>query len=140
VRPTLEASVREELTRILVVEDDRSVGKVVQVSLGLAGHEVKVATDAVSGELALREAGHDLVILDINLPGGTGLELLRYLREELGRRTPVIMLSGQKQEDSIVRALEWGANDYVTKPFSPRELVARVNRWTNGSGHVAQVR
>jgi two-component system phosphate regulon response regulator PhoB len=132
--------VREELTRILVVEDDRSVGKVVQVSLGLAGHEVKVATDAVSGELALREAGHDLVILDINLPGGTGLELLRYLREELGRRTPVIMLSGQKQEDSIVRALEWGANDYVTKPFSPRELVARVNRWTNGSGHVAQVR
>jgi two-component system phosphate regulon response regulator PhoB len=132
VRPTLEASVREELTRILVVEDDRSVGKVVQVSLGLAGHEVKVATDAVSGELALREAGHDLVILDINLPGGTGLELLRYLREELGRRTPVIMLSGQKQEDSIVRALEWGANDYVTKPFCPRELVARVNRWTNG--------
>jgi two-component system phosphate regulon response regulator PhoB len=131
--------VREEVSHILVVEDDRSVGKVVQVSLGLAGHDVQVATDAVSGEVAMRQDGHDLVILDINLPGGTGLELLRCLREELGRRTPVIMLSGQKQEDSIVRALEWGANDYVTKPFSPRELIARVNRWTKGSGHVAQV-
>jgi two-component system, OmpR family, phosphate regulon response regulator PhoB len=132
--------VRDEVSHILVIEDDRSVGKVVQVSLGLAGHEVHVVTDAVSGEMAMREDGHDLVILDINLPGGTGLELLRCLREDLGRRTPVIMLSGQKQEDSIVRALEWGANDYVTKPFSPRELVARVNRWTRGSGHVAQVR
>jgi two-component system, OmpR family, phosphate regulon response regulator PhoB len=130
--------VAEDGSRILVIEDDRSVGRVVQVSLGLAGHEVQVATDAVTGEVALRRDGHDLVILDINLPGGTGLDLLRCLREDLGRRTPVIMLSGQKQEDSIVRALEWGANDYVTKPFSPRELLARVNRWTDGSGHVAQ--
>jgi two-component system phosphate regulon response regulator PhoB len=132
--------VAEDGSRILVIEDDRSVGKVVQVSLGLAGHEVQVEGDALSGEVALRRDGHDLVILDINLPGGTGLELLRCLREDLGRRTPVIMLSGQKQEDSIVRALEWGANDYVTKPFSPRELLARVDRWTKGTGHVAQAR
>jgi two-component system, OmpR family, phosphate regulon response regulator PhoB len=132
--------VRDVVSRILVIEDDRSVGKVVQVSLGLAGHEVQVATDVLSGELAIRQNGHDVVILDINLPGGTGLELLRCLREELGLRTPVIMLSGQKQEDSIVQALEWGANDYVTKPFSPRELVARVDRWTKGSGDVAQAR
>jgi two-component system, OmpR family, phosphate regulon response regulator PhoB len=132
--------VAEDGSRILVIEDDRSVGKVVQVSLGLAGHDVQVATDAVAGEVALRQNSHDLVILDINLPGGTGLELLRCLREDLGRRTPVIMLSGHKQEDRIVRALEWGANDYVTKPFSPRELLARVNRWTKGTGHVAQVR
>jgi two-component system phosphate regulon response regulator PhoB len=132
--------VSDAMNRILVIEDDRSVGKVVQISLRLAGHDVQLATDSASGELALRQGDLDLVILDINLPGGTGLELLRCLRDELGRRTPVIMLSGQKQEESIVRALEWGANDYVTKPFSPRELVARVNRWTKGSGHVAQVR
>jgi two-component system phosphate regulon response regulator PhoB len=127
-------------SHVLVVEDDRSVGKVVQVSLGLAGHVVDLATDAVAGELAMREEVHDLVILDVNLPGGTGLGLLRCLREDLGRGTPVIMLSGQRQEDNIVRALECGANDYVTKPFSPRELIARVNRWTRGSGNVAQVR
>jgi len=128
------------MSRILVVEDDRSVGRVVEVSLGLAGHEVQLATDASAGESAIRANGHALVILDVNLPGGTGLELLRLIRHELGRTTPVIMLSGQKQEDNIVRALEWGANDYVTKPFSPRELAARVNRWTKASGHVAQVR
>jgi DNA-binding response OmpR family regulator len=128
------------MSRILVVEDDRSVGRVVEVSLGLAGHEVQLATDTSAGESAIRANGHDLVILDVNLPGGTGLELLRLIRHELGRTTPVIMLSGQKQEDNIVRALELGANDYVTKPFSPRELAARVNRWTKASGHVAQVR
>ena len=130
----------EQLNRILVVEDDRSVGKVVEVSLGLAGHEVELATDAVAGESALRASGHRLVILDVNLPGGTGLELLRLVRHELGRTTPVIMLSGQRQEDNIVRALEWGANDYVTKPFSPRELVARVNRWMKATDDVAPVR
>jgi two-component system, OmpR family, phosphate regulon response regulator PhoB len=132
--------VSEDISQILLVEDDRSVGKVVEVSLGLAGHRVQLATDAHDGAAALREDDHHLVILDVNLPGGTGLELLRLIRGELGRDTPVIMLSGQKQEDNIVRALEWGANDYVTKPFSPRELVARVNRWMKVSGDVAQVR
>ena len=126
--------------RILVVEDDRSVGRVVEVSLGLAGHDVELATDVRAGESALRTNGHSLVILDVNLPGGTGLELLRLVRQEMGRDVPVIMLSGQRQEDNIVRALEWGANDYVTKPFSPRELVARVNRWMKATGDVAPVR
>jgi DNA-binding response OmpR family regulator len=126
--------------KILVVEDDRSVGKVVEVSLGLEGHDVQLAINAQEGESALRAEDHDLVILDVNLPGGTGLELLRLVRGELVRETPVIILSGQKQEDNIVRALRWGANDYVTKPFSPRELMARVNRWMKDSGDVAPVR
>lgn len=130
----------EDVSQILLVEDDRSVGKVVEVSLGLAGHQVQLATDVHAGEEALRADGHELIILDVNLPGGTGLELLRLIRGELGRDTPVIMLSGQKQEDNIVQALEWGANDYVTKPFSPRELVARVNRWMKVSDDVAPVR
>ncbi len=128
------------MSRILLVEDDRSVDKVVEVLMGLAGHEVLIATDATAGEAAIREGGYDLAILDMNLPGGSGLELLGVLRRELKREVPVIMLSGQKQEDNIVRALERGANDYVTKPFSPRELVARVNRWMKASGDVAPVR
>jgi two-component system phosphate regulon response regulator PhoB len=125
---------------ILVVEDDPSVGKVVEVSLSLAGYGVELVTDASAGERALRKGSHDLVILDVNLPKGTGVQLLRLLREDLHSATPVIMLSGQKQEDNIVGALDWGANDYVTKPFSPRELVARVNRWMKASGDVAPVR
>jgi two-component system phosphate regulon response regulator PhoB len=128
------------MSRILLVEDDRSVDKVVEVLMSLAGHEVLIATDATAGEVAIREGGYDLAILDMNLPGGSGLELLGVLRGELKREVPVIMLSGQKQEDNIVRALERGANDYVTKPFSPRELVARVNRWMKASGDVAPVR
>jgi two-component system phosphate regulon response regulator PhoB len=128
------------MSRILLVEDDRSVDKVVEVLLELAGHEVLVATDATAGRAAIREGGYDMAILDMNLPGGSGLELLRLLRHELKREVPVIMLSGQKQEENIVRALERGANDYVTKPFSPRELVARVNRWMKASGDVAPVR
>jgi two-component system phosphate regulon response regulator PhoB len=104
-----EGPLSEKARRILVVEDDRSVGKVVQVALGLEGHHAHLVTDAMDGEAAVREGGYQLVILDINLPGGTGLQLLRCLREELARTTPVIMLSGQKQEDNIVRALErWG--------------------------------
>ena len=129
-----------EMSRILLVEDDRSVDRVVEVLLGLAGHEVRVATDATQGEAAIREGGDSLVILDMNLPGGSGLELLELLRRQLKRDVPVIMLSGQKQEESVVRALERGANDYVTKPFSPRELAARVNRWIEASGDVAPVR
>jgi two-component system phosphate regulon response regulator PhoB len=129
-----------EMSRILLVEDDRSVDRVVEVLLGLAGHEVRVATDATQGEAAIREGGDSLVILDMNLPGGSGLELLELLRRELKRDVPVIMLSGQKQEENVVRALERGANDYVTKPFSPRELAARVNRWIKASGDVAPVR
>jgi DNA-binding response OmpR family regulator len=125
------------LSHILLVEDDRSIDKVVEMLLGLAGHQVRVATDATAGEAAIREGGYDLAILDMNLPGGNGLGVLRG---ELESEVPVIMLSGQKQEDNIVRALERGANDYVTKPFSPRELVARVNRWMKASGDVAPVR
>jgi two-component system phosphate regulon response regulator PhoB len=128
------------VSHILLVEDDRSVDKVVEVLLNLAGHEVRVATDATAGEAAIREGGYDLAILDLNLPGGSGLELLGVLRGEMESEVPVIMLSGQKQEDNIVRALERGADDYVTKPFSPRELVARVNRWMKADGDVAPVR
>jgi hypothetical protein len=71
-----------EQSRILLVEDDRSVDKVVEVLMGLAGHEVRVATDATAGEAAIREGGYELAILDMNLPGRSGLELLQILAVE----------------------------------------------------------
>lgn len=118
------------MSRILVIEDDLAVGKVLAVTLHLAGHEVEVVRDIAAGRDRLEHEDFDVLLLDVNLPDGSGLDILRLLRQDLARDTPVLVLSALKQEDSVVRALELGANDYVTKPFGPRELLARVRRWT----------
>ncbi len=117
---------------ILAIDDDPVVGKVLKVTLGLAGHEVQVVTDLSEAYDALGDSRYDLILLDLNLPDGSGFDLLRHVRETLNRPTPVIVLSGLKQEHNVVRGLELGADDYVTKPFSPREVAARVERWLGG--------
>jgi DNA-binding response OmpR family regulator len=114
--------------RILVVEDDLTVAEVVVDYLRHAGLEPRHALD---GQTALDIAGTwrpDLVILDLMLPGVSGLEVCRRLRErqDAGVPLPVIMLSALSEESDRVRGLEGGADDYVTKPFSPRELALRV--------------
>jgi two-component system, OmpR family, response regulator ResD len=114
--------------RILVVEDDLTVAEVVVDYLRHAGLEPRHAVD---GHDALEIAGDwrpDLVILDLMLPGISGLEVCRRLREGRGTRVPlpVIMLTALGEESDRVAGLESGADDYVTKPFSPRELVLRV--------------
>jgi DNA-binding response OmpR family regulator len=119
------------MSRILVIEDDLAVGKVLTVSLQLARHDVRLARDVSSAADILRsEDSFDAVLLDVNLPDGSGLDILRLLRHDLGKDTPVLVLSALKQEDNVVRALELGANDYITKPFGPRELLARIKKWT----------
>lgn len=128
------------MSRILVIEDDLTVAKVVETVLSLEGHEVTVARDVSEGRAAIEGGAHAVIVLDVTLPKGTGLDLLRELRTDLALDTPVIILSGLTQEGTVVRALELGANDYVTKPFSPRELIARINRWTGGRGDVASIR
>jgi two-component system phosphate regulon response regulator PhoB len=113
---------------ILAIEDDWTVRTVLEHTLSSAGHEV----DAVPGVGEARErlaAGrYDLVLLDVNLPDGNGLDLLWLIRREHGADVPVLVLSGMRQEEAVVRGLELGADDYVTKPFSPPELLARVTR------------
>jgi DNA-binding response OmpR family regulator len=112
------------VSRILVVDDDRTVGDVVARYLQRDGHDVAVVADGLA---ALRQAvssSPDLVILDLMLPGLSGLEVFRRLRE-IGP-LPVIMLTARTGEGDRVAGLELGADDYVTKPFSPRELVLRV--------------
>jgi two-component system phosphate regulon response regulator PhoB len=116
------------VARVLVVEDDPAVAAILEVALRRAGHEVFLARDFASGKRAL-EKEVDAVVLDLNLPGGFGLDLLRRLRQELGKNTPVVVLSGLKQERHILEALRLGAQDYLTKPFSPRELVLRLERY-----------
>jgi DNA-binding response OmpR family regulator len=112
------------VSRILVVDDDRTVGDVVARYLQRDGHDVAVVADGLA---ALRQAvssSPDLVILDLMLPGLSGLEVFRKL-QEIGPM-PVIMLTARTGEGDRVAGLELGADDYVTKPFSPRELVLRV--------------
>ncbi|PRY46585.1 response regulator transcription factor [Umezawaea tangerina] len=110
--------------RVLVVDDDMTVRDVVRRYLELAGHEVRLAGD---GEAALRmfaEQPPDLVVLDLMLPGIDGLEVCRRLRQRSA--VPVVMLTALGEEEDRIAGLQLGADDYVTKPFSPRELALRV--------------
>jgi two-component system, OmpR family, alkaline phosphatase synthesis response regulator PhoP len=110
--------------RILVVEDERDIAKLLKYNLEKEGHEVFSARDGQEGlEMALEEKP-DLVILDLMLPKVDGTEVCRQIRKE--SRVPIIMLTAKKEELDRVLGLELGADDYVTKPFSVRELMARV--------------
>ncbi|MEU7015234.1 response regulator transcription factor [Streptomyces sp. 2RAF24] len=110
--------------RILVVEDDPTVAEVVAGYLGRSGFAVEHAADGSDALLRAGERPPDLVVLDLMLPGPDGLEVCRRLRET--RPVPVIMLTARGDEEDRITGLEVGADDYVTKPFSPRELVLRV--------------
>jgi DNA-binding response OmpR family regulator len=113
------------VARILVIEDEPTIAMGLEDDLRIEGHTVEVATDGVAGEAAARTGRHDLVLLDLMLPAKDGLNVCRSLRQA-GVRTPIIMLTARSQDVDKVVGLELGADDYVTKPFSPRELVARI--------------
>jgi len=113
------------LTKILIVEDDSDIALPLQDDLTLEGYEVEVVGD---GETALRrldEASFDLLLLDVMLPGVDGFDVCRQLRHS-GSKVPIILLTAKVQEAEVVMGLEQGADDYVTKPFRPRELRARI--------------
>lgn len=110
--------------KVLVVEDDRDLVELLTFTLGRAGFETLVAHEPDSALTILRENDPDLVLLDINLGGWNGLDLLAEVRRM--SRLPVILLTARDREDDKVRGLEAGADDYVTKPFSHRELIARI--------------
>jgi two-component system response regulator VicR len=109
---------------ILVVEDDRDLVDLLNFALRRAGFGVQMAHDVPTALRLLEQSHHDLAILDVNLGGGSGLEVLKDLRRR--SEIPVIMLTGRHAEDDKVLAFELGADDYVVKPFSHRELIARV--------------
>ena len=111
-------------SRILIVEDDPNTIKLVSLYLGKDGHKVMSAQDGLEGLRLAREARPDLIVLDLMLPKLDGAELCRTLREESS--VPVIMLTARVEEQDRLAGLELGADDFVTKPFSPRELAARV--------------
>jgi DNA-binding response OmpR family regulator len=113
------------VARILVVEDEPPIALGLEDDLKLEGYEVEVVRDGEMASRRAREKSFDLIILDVMLPRKDGFEVCRELRRA-GLRTPVILLTAKTQESDKVLGLELGADDYVTKPFSPRELRARV--------------
>ena len=113
------------LNRILVVEDDRSILLGLELTLKREGYEVGTAEDGREGLRLALEGNWDLIVLDVMLPGRNGFEILASLRER-GRGTSVLMLSARSAEIDRIMGLDLGADDYVTKPFSVAELLARV--------------
>ena len=112
---------------ILVVEDEPAIQSLIEVNLHRAGHVVQLAPDAETARRLIQEALPDLVLLDWMLPGMSGIDLTRLLRgEPRTRLLPIIMLTARAEERDKLQGLDLGADDYVTKPFSPRELVARI--------------
>jgi len=113
------------MTQILVVEDERELALGLEDDLKLEGYDVEVQSDGETASSRAREQAFDLIILDVMLPRKDGFEVCRELRRA-GVKTPIILLTAKAQESDKVLGLELGADDYVTKPFSPRELRARV--------------
>ena len=112
---------------ILVVEDEPAIQSLIEVNLRRAGHVVQLAPDAETARRMVQEALPDLVLLDWMLPGMSGVDFARLLRSEARTRPlPIIMLTARAEERDKIEGLDLGADDYVTKPFSPRELVARI--------------
>lgn len=112
---------------ILIVEDEPAIQELVAINLKHAGYLIVRASSAEEAEAAIREELPDLVVLDWMLPGQSGISLARKIRaDDRTRELPIIMLTARVHEEDKIQGLEVGADDYVTKPFSPKELVARV--------------
>lgn len=112
------------MSRILIVEDEVAIADLEKDYLELSGFDVEVANDGLIGLQKSLQEDYNLVILDLMLPGVDGFEICRKIREE--KNTPIIMVSAKKDDIDKIRGLGLGADDYMTKPFSPSELVARV--------------
>ncbi len=116
------------MKRILVVEDEQAIREMVGFALKKAGFQFEEVADAEQALVSIASQTPDLMLLDWMLPGMSGVDLARRLRrEELTAAIPIILLTARVEESDRVHGLEVGADDYMTKPFSPRELIARIN-------------
>ena len=120
------------MANILIIDDDPQIRDVLRITLKQAGHTVREAGDGAEGLAKALNGQDDLIVLDIGLPAIDGIELCRRLRAE--KETPVLFLTARDDEIDKVIGLEIGGDDYVTKPFSPRELVARIKSILKRSG------
>lgn len=120
--------------KILVVDDDLALADVIAFTLRRAGFQIELAHDGLTALERWRTESPDVVILDLNLPKMDGLAVCQHIRSQAS--IPILMLSVQGEDDDVVRGLELGADDYITKPFSPRQLVARIKAVMRRAGIV----
>jgi len=129
--------------RILIVEDEKPIRDMIAFGLKRAGFEVLEAQDCATAQACVADHFPDLMLVDWMLPDTSGLELTRWMKRKADtREVPIIMLTARAEEQDKIRGLEGGADDYVTKPFSARELLARINavlRRSNGSSEDEQL-
>jgi DNA-binding response OmpR family regulator len=118
--------------KTLVADDDRDLLELIGFTLAQAGYLVVKASDGVSALRTFEDESPDLVVLDINMPGASGFQVCEAIRKR--SRVPVIMLTVRGEEEDLVRALDLGADDYLTKPFSPRTLLARIKALLRRAG------
>jgi DNA-binding response OmpR family regulator len=126
------------MSQILIVEDDLDIAELVKIYLDRAGHSAEIVTNGPDALARIRSSPPDVLILDWMLPGQGGLEICRLVRHDpVIARLPIIMLTARAEESDRIAGLEIGADDYVTKPFSPEELVARVGALLRRSDRAA---
>lgn len=122
---------------VLIVDDEAAIREMIRVALEMAEFDCMEAANAQDAHASIIDHKPDLVLLDWMLPGTSGIELLRRLkREELTRELPVIMLTAKGEEDNKIQGLDVGADDYITKPFAPRELMARIKAVLRRAGQL----
>ena len=113
--------------KVLVVDDETSIREMLRLALEISDFECIEAADIHEAYRLITDDAPDIILLDWMLPGGSGIELLRRLKKEEATQTlPVIMLTAKTHEDNVIQGLEVGADDYITKPFAPKELIARM--------------
>lgn len=121
--------------KVLIVEDEVAIRDMLSMALEMADFQCIEAGDIKEGYTKILDDQPDLILLDWMLPGGSGIELLRRLkRDDISANIPVIMLTAKTTQDNVVQGLDVGADDYITKPFAPREVIARINALLRRSG------
>ena len=116
--------------RVLVVESDTDCARLIEFVLNLQGYEVTTASDLTSATEMVSNQSFGQIIMDVSLPDGSGLELLELVRKQMNLTIPVIVVSGLRQHKVNEDCMAAGATEFVTKPFSPSELVMRLGKWT----------
>ena len=125
-----------QATTLLIVDDEAAIREMIRMSLEMAGFTCLEAASTQEAHASIIDNKPDLVLLDWMLPGGTGIELLRRLRrDELTATLPVIMLTAKTEEDNKIQGLDVGADDYISKPFAPREMLSRIKAVLRRAGH-----